>query len=64
VQDYRINRFAPAGVIAAGLRVYPWRFLFFSADVKYVILPVKPYDQSVDLSGIRLGGGLGFAFGK
>jgi hypothetical protein len=64
VQDHRVNRFAPAGVIAVGIRFYPWRFLFLSADAKYVVLPVKPYGQAVDLGGIRLGGGLGFAFGK
>jgi hypothetical protein len=64
VQDYKVDRLALGGVIAAGIRAYLFRFLYFTADAKYVILPVKPYDQSVDLSGIRLGGGLGLRFGQ
>ncbi len=60
VQDYKVDRFAPGAVIAAGLRVYPWPFLYLAADAKYVILGVSPYDVSVDLGGWRLGGSLGF----
>ncbi len=64
VQDYKVNRLALGGVIAVGVRAYLFRFLYFTADAKYVVLPVKPYDQSVDLSGIRLGGGLGLRLGR
>ncbi|MDD8027526.1 MAG: hypothetical protein PHI34_13550 [Acidobacteriota bacterium] len=62
VQDYKVDRFAPAAVIAAGVRGYPWRFLYVSADAKYVVLSVKPYGVAVDLGGWRLGGSLGFVF--
>jgi hypothetical protein len=47
---------------AAGLKFYPWKFIFLSAEAKFVALKVKPYDQSVDLGGWRLLGGLGIAF--
>lgn len=60
VQDYKVDRFAPGAVIAAGLRIYPWPFLYIAADAKYVVLGVSPYDVSVDLGGWRLGGSLGF----
>jgi hypothetical protein len=63
VQDYKVDRLALGGVIAVAVRAYLFPFLYFTADAKYVVLPVKPYGQSVDLSGIRLGGGLGLRFG-
>lgn len=62
VQDYKVNRFAPGAVIAAGFRIYPWRFLYIAGDAKYVILGVSPYDVPVDLGGWRLGGSLGLVF--
>lgn len=64
VQDYKVDRLALGGVIAAAVRAYLFRFLYLTADAKYVILPVKPYDQAVKLGGWRLGGGLGLRFGK
>ncbi len=62
VQGFKVDRFAPGAVIAAGFRIYPWPFLYLSGDVKYSVLSVKPYDKRVDLGGWRLGGGLGFRF--
>lgn len=62
VQDYKVNRFAPGAMAAAGFRIYPWPFLYLAADAKYVVLGVSPYDVSVDLGGWRLGGSLGLVF--
>lgn len=64
VQDYKVDRLALGGVIAVAVRAYLFRFLYFTADAKYVVLPVKPYDQTVKLGGWRLGGGLGLRYGK
>jgi hypothetical protein len=62
VQDYPVNGTGGAFLAAAGLKFYPWKFVYLSAEAKFVALKVKPYDRSVDLGGWRLLGGLGFAF--
>jgi opacity protein-like surface antigen len=49
--------------VAGGVKVYPMKNLYISAEVKYVPLKVKPYEDEVDLGGLRLMGGLGFSFG-
>ena len=62
VQDLPVDGSASTVQLAAGLKYYPWKFLFLSAGAKFVPLRVKPYDQSVDLSGWRFLAGLGAAF--
>jgi hypothetical protein len=62
VQDYPVDGTGSAFLAAAGLKYYPWKFIDVSAEAKYVVLKVKPYDQSVDLGGWRLLAGLGFVF--
>jgi len=49
--------------VAGGIKVYPMKNIYISAEVKYVPLKVKPYEDEVDLGGLRLMGGLGFTFG-
>jgi len=49
--------------VAGGVKVYPMKNLYISAEVKYVPLKVKPIEDEVDLGGLRLMGGLGFTFG-
>jgi opacity protein-like surface antigen len=49
--------------VAGGVKIYPMKNIYISAEVKYVPLKVKPYDDEVDLGGLRLMGGLGFTFG-
>lgn len=62
VQDRPVEGTRWAFLAAAGLKFYPWNFVYISAEAKYIALKVMPYDQSVDLGGWRLQGGLGFAF--
>jgi hypothetical protein len=45
-----------------GLRFFPVKFLFLSAELKYVPLKVKPYEAEVDLGGLRYLVGAGFRF--
>jgi len=35
---------------------------FLAGEVKYIPLKVKPYEDEVDLSGIRCSGGIGYTF--
>ncbi len=49
--------------VAGGIKIYPMKNIYISAEVKYVPLKVKPIDDEVDLGGLRLMGGLGFTFG-
>jgi hypothetical protein len=48
--------------LAAGIRYYPSKWLFLAVEAKYVYLQVMPIDQKVDLSGMRLGAGIGCMF--
>ncbi len=48
--------------LAGGLRFFPVKFLFLSAELKYVPLKVKPYGEEIDLSGMRYLVGAGFRF--
>ncbi|MGB9006325.1 MAG: outer membrane beta-barrel protein [Candidatus Aminicenantales bacterium] len=51
---------------AVGAKVHPLKGLknlFACAEFKFIPLSVKPFDESVDLGGMRLTLGLGFAFG-
>jgi len=49
--------------VAGGVKIYPMKNVYISAEVKYVPLKVKPIEDEVDLGGLRLMGGLGFTFG-
>jgi hypothetical protein len=49
--------------VAGGIKVYPIKNLYISAEVKYVPLKVTPLEDEVDLGGLRLMGGLGLSFG-
>jgi opacity protein-like surface antigen len=51
--------------VAGGVKIYPMKNIYISAEVKYVPLKVKPFEDedAVDLGGLRLMGGLGFTFG-
>jgi hypothetical protein len=51
--------FVALGAKASPLKGLPG--LFFNLEVKYVPLSVKPYDESVDLGGIRLTLGAGYS---
>ena len=48
--------------LALGVRYYLVKGLFLAAEVKYVPLKVKPMEEEVDLTGMRLGAGLGYTF--
>jgi len=36
-----------------GLKIYPVKYLFISGEFKYIPLEVKPFEEVVDLGGIR-----------
>jgi len=57
--DFRKSTF----FAAAGLKISPMKYGYISAEVKYVPLMVKPYEDEVDLGGLRLTAGIGFSFG-
>ena len=48
--------------LALGLRYYLIKGLFLAAEAKYVPLKVKPMDEEVDLTGMRLAAGIGYTF--
>jgi hypothetical protein len=48
--------------LAVGIRYYPSKWLFLAAEAKYAYVQVMPIDQKVDLSGMRLGAGIGCTF--
>lgn len=48
--------------LAVGLRYYLIKGLFLAAEAKYVPLKVKPFEEEVDLTGMRLAAGIGYTF--
>jgi len=48
--------------IGGGIKFFPFKYIFLAAEVKYIPLKVKPYDQEVDLGGLRYSVGAGFRF--
>lgn len=49
-------------IVGGGLKLFPIKNLFIIAEVKYVPIKVKPYEEEIDLGGIRALGGLGLRF--
>jgi len=56
-----VNHRQSTAVAAVGVRLYPEKFFYLTAEAKYVPLKVRPYDATVDLGGWRLLAGLGFS---
>jgi len=48
--------------ISGGIKFYPQKNVFLAVEFKYIPLKVQPYDVEVDLSGMRILGGIGFSF--
>jgi hypothetical protein len=61
-EDHPVEGTRWAATAAAGLKFYPWKFLYLTVGAKFAALKAKPYDGKVDLGGWRLLAGLGFAF--
>jgi len=51
-----------AFVLGGGIKYYPWQKFFINLDIKYVPLTVKPFEEKVNLDGIRCSGGIGYSF--
>jgi hypothetical protein len=49
-------------VFGAGVNLMIAKGLYLSAEVKTVPLRVLPFDREVDLSGVRVVGGIGYSF--
>jgi len=56
---YPVDRIDPGGMAAASLKIFPVSMIFLVGEAKYVYLRVKPYEDRVDLSGLRLSAGIG-----
>lgn len=59
---FKVDHKQRAPLVAAGLKVFPGKHIFLAAEIKYVPLKVKPFEEEVDLSGLRWLAGLGFSF--
>jgi len=49
-------------ILGGGVDIDLYKGLFLSLGIKYVQLEVQPFDVPVDLSGIRILGGIGWGF--
>jgi hypothetical protein len=56
---YPVDRIDLGGMAAAGFKIFPVSAIFLVGEAKYVALKVKPYEDRVDLSGLRLSAGVG-----
>jgi hypothetical protein len=60
VGSFKVDHKKTAITVAGGIRLYPFKNLFLMGEGKYVPLKVRPFDEEVDLSGLRLLAGIGF----
>ena len=60
---YKVDHKKGAASISGGIKLYPLRFFFLAGEIKYVPLKVKPFEENVDLGGLRYLIGAGFTFG-
>lgn len=61
VGEYKVDHKMTAVTLGGGLKIYPIKYLYIAGEVKYVPLKVKPFEDEVDLSGLRLLAGLGIS---
>jgi hypothetical protein len=54
-----VDRVDLGGMAAVGAKFFPISTSYLVGEVKYVYLQVKPYEDRVDLSGLRLSAGFG-----
>lgn len=59
--EFKVDHKKSAITVSGGLKIHPLKNLFLAGEVKYVPLKVKPFDEEVDLSGLRLMAGIGFS---
>ncbi len=62
LDDYPVDGSKSGLIFGGGLKIYPIKNLFISAEVKYGSLKVKPYEDEIDIGGLRLNGGFGIRF--
>ena len=62
VKEYKVDAKKSTLTLDGGIKLYPVKYLFLAAEVKYLPLKVKPYEEEVDLGGLRYGGRVGFTF--
>lgn len=59
---FKVDARQGAPILAGGFNLHMTEGLYLSGEVKYVPLKVKPFDEEVDLGGLRYLLGLGYAF--
>ncbi|MDY0231475.1 MAG: outer membrane beta-barrel protein [Candidatus Saccharicenans sp.] len=62
LSDYPVDGTKSGLIFGGGLKIYPIKQVFISAEVKYGSLKVKPYEDEVDVGGLRLNCGFGIKF--
>jgi len=62
VGDYKVDHKKSTVIIGGGLKFYLIKNLFLAGEVKFVPLKVKPFEEEVDLGGMRYLAGIGFTF--
>lgn len=62
LQDFPVKGTKGSLMFGGGLKIFPVKKLYLTAEARYSQIKVKPYDVEVDVGGLRLNGGLGFRF--
>jgi len=62
VEEYKVDGKKATVTFSGGFKVFVLNYLFLGTEVKYVPLRVQPYENRVDLGGIRYLIGFGFRF--
>jgi len=60
LDNFKVEQTKTTFTVGAGLKIYVLKNFFLTGEVIYIPLKVKPIEDEVDLTGMRILGGLGF----
>lgn len=61
VGEYKVDHKKTTVTFGGGLKVYPLKNLYLAGEVRLVPLKVRPFEDEVDLGGLRILGGIGLS---
>ncbi|MGB8953544.1 MAG: hypothetical protein WCC06_12875 [Candidatus Aminicenantales bacterium] len=61
LKEFQVDSQEVGGAFNGGIKLIPFKGVFFSGEIKYVYLMDKPLEEKVNLGGLRFMAGLGFS---
>jgi hypothetical protein len=61
LKDFEVDNKKWAIIFSAGVRIIVFKGAYLSGEIKYIPLTVKPFEEEVDLGGMRFLVGIGYS---